>query len=284
MSALQVLSATAESFASEERREELLKKDFYSPKHCRKQASPSRSLRHIEDKHERERQGFFVYNPFISPPQRMLKRLFDDTDSFSDMDDKEMAIVKRSRESSGASRSPRRKDRDRYRHRSREGRERKVRTPSPSIHVQKVDPGPGAKALEGTSMMSQAHSPSAPHPNPHRFALFEALLKRRKVIPLPGRPGAPIDVTFYPGSDLLTDEEFEVCCVLRLTPQQYFASRKTLVENHRRIGFYRKSAAQKMLKIDVNKTGKLYDFFQENRWLPKDEVDKNYNDPEDTEV
>jgi len=101
---------------------------------------------------------------------------------------------------------------------------------------------------------------------------------------LPGRPGAPIDVTFFPGSDLLTDEEFEVCCVLRLTPQQYFASRKTLVENHRRIGFYRKSAAQKMLKIDVNKTGKLYDFFQENRWLPKDEFDKTYIDPEDVEV
>ena len=111
--------------------------------------------------------------------------------------------------------------------------------------------------------------------------MFDQLRTGKKVIPCPGRPGHPMDVSFLPMADQLQDDEFEVCCVLRMPPEVYFDSRRTLITNHRRQGFYRKSAAQKMLKIDVNKTGKLYDFCQSKGWLPKDEHDNSYHDPID---
>lgn len=265
---LGMLSETAESINENDENARLNR----SPRHCRKSPSPTRSLKPILDEEERVKQGIFVFNPFTLPRQGLGKRLLvtEEGDSFSD-EDVVMANA------SKGSRSPKRKEKKRSRRRERSKESRAPRrAPSPNIHVPKVDPGPGTKLME--------EHPTGPHPNPHRYQLFEALLKRKKVIPLPGRPGAPIDISYYPGCDLLTDEEFEVCCVLRLTPQQYFASRKTLVENHRNYGFYRKSAAQKMLKIDVNKTGKLYDFFQENGWLPRDEQDKHYQDPEDVSI
>lgn len=264
MLSLGVLSATAEDMNDENMEQPVNK----SPRHCRKSPTPIRSLKPITDESERARQGIFTYNPFAIVADRTIgKRILvvtEELESFSD-DDKAHSRS-----------SPKRQDRKRTRReRSREPKAR--RAPSPTLHIAKVDPGPGTK-------FTPDEHPTGPHPNPRRYQLFEALLKRKKVIPLPGRPGAPIDISYYPGCDLLTDEEFEVCCVLRLTPQQYFASRKTLVENHRNFGFYRKSAAQKMLKIDVNKTGKLYDFFQDNGWLPRDEVDKSYHDPEDVSV
>jgi hypothetical protein len=251
-----------------------------SPRLSRKSTSPVRSLRPVLDARERIRQGIFVFDP-LSVHTRKKQEHFHplnpfievDADSFSDND------YYGGSPSLTTTTTASRKRRDR-KDRSKSSRRDRTRQPrrSPSPSVSKVDPGPGTKHTPDD------YTAAGPHPNPHRYTLFEALLKRRKVIPLPGRPGAPIDISFYPGCALLTDEEFEVCCVLRLTPQQYFASRKTLVENHRKFGFYRKSAAQKMLKIDVNKTGKLYDFFQQHHWLPLDEFDTNYYDPENVLV
>lgn len=112
------------------------------------------------------------------------------------------------------------------------------------------------------------HLPADQDPNQiaHRVALFEALLVRRRNS---GVPGSPLDITDAPGSSLLDDDEFELCSNLRLYPLQYFQSRDTLVTNYHTRGFYKKSAAQKMLRIDVNKTGKLYDYFVSRRWMPE---------------
>ena len=40
---------------------------------------------------------------------------------------------------------------------------------------------------------------------------------------------------------------------------------------HHSVGYFRKSAAQKMLRIDVNKTGKLFMIFGEAEWIPEAE-------------
>lgn len=71
-----------------------------------------------------------------------------------------------------------------------------------------------------------------------------------------------------PAADLLDDIEFEMCCGLRLSPAQYFQSRKILLDNFWKRGWYNKSAAQKMLRIDVNKTGKLWEFLVTKGWMP----------------
>jgi hypothetical protein len=79
----------------------------------------------------------------------------------------------------------------------------------------------------------------------------------------------PMDICDAPGVLLLTEDEFVACCCLRIRPALYFHARNTLLHNfHHGIGYFRKSAAQKMLRIDVNKTGKLYDFLVKQRWLP----------------
>lgn len=113
----------------------------------------------------------------------------------------------------------------------------------------------------------------------HRRKIWERMMNKRKSTNGSGGGGGstsvgsargvtPLDISDYAGSSLLDDDEFQLCSSLRLFPIQYFQSRKTLVDNYKKIGFYKKSAAQKMLKIDVNKTGKLYDFFTDRRWMP----------------
>jgi hypothetical protein len=113
-----------------------------------------------------------------------------------------------------------------------------------------------------------------------RTDAYLAIYKRRKTPGamallgsnrLSGIGGTPLDITRSPGASLLDDTEFELCSLLRLQPLQYFQSRDTLLKNYGEKGFYRKSAAQKMLHIDVNKTGRLYDFFVRMNWMPETE-------------
>ena len=105
--------------------------------------------------------------------------------------------------------------------------------------------------------------------------IFTEIASRKRTMQLTGRPGAPINVSDQAFAQCLEIQEFEVCCFLRISPIQYYQSRDILFRNYQRQGFYKKSAAQKMLRIDVNKTGRIYDFCIENRWLPRDEFDMN---------
>lgn len=82
----------------------------------------------------------------------------------------------------------------------------------------------------------------------------------------------PMDISTCPGVRLLTEDEYIACSLLRIRPALYFHARNTLLHNyHHSVGYFRKSAAQKMLRIDVNKTGKLYDFLVRQNWMPESE-------------
>ena len=81
-----------------------------------------------------------------------------------------------------------------------------------------------------------------------------------------------MDISTCPGVCLLTQDEYIACSLLRIRPALYFHARNTLLHNfHHSVGYFRKSAAQKMLRIDVNKTGKLYDFLVRQNWIPEAE-------------
>jgi len=91
----------------------------------------------------------------------------------------------------------------------------------------------------------------------------------------------PMDISTCPGIRLLTEEEYIACSLLRIRPALYFHARNTLLHNfHHSVGYFRKSAAQKMLRIDVNKTGKLYDFLVRQNWLPEAEGGESRPEPE----
>lgn len=69
------------------------------------------------------------------------------------------------------------------------------------------------------------------------------------------------------GFSELTPEELRTCQVLRLFPNQYFEMKMALLGAWRTQGHYTKTAAQKMCRVDVNKTGKLYDWFTSIGWM-----------------
>jgi hypothetical protein len=103
-----------------------------------------------------------------------------------------------------------------------------------------------------------------------------------KNFPVNSRHGStPMDISTCPGVKLLSEEEYTACSLLRIRPALFFHARSTLLHNfHHSVGYFRKSAAQKMLRIDVNKTGKLYDFLVKQNWLPQTENGQCKAEPE----
>ncbi|KAF9387165.1 hypothetical protein CPB97_002893 [Podila verticillata] len=85
--------------------------------------------------------------------------------------------------------------------------------------------------------------------------------------------GQPLSVVGKPGYDQLHPHEARIASTLRLSPAQYLSCKKTLILASRQ--FYavkggkqfRKSDAQKLCRIDVNKTSQLWEVFARIGWL-----------------
>ncbi|XP_059610313.1 transcriptional adapter 2A isoform X1 [Phlebotomus argentipes] len=70
----------------------------------------------------------------------------------------------------------------------------------------------------------------------------------------------PMNIIGLSGYEKLSEEEREFCSNLRLQPDVFFTHRETLVSANAVLGYLPLSEARKLLKIDVNKTRKLYDY------------------------
>ncbi|CAG8433625.1 10920_t:CDS:1 [Diversispora eburnea] len=83
--------------------------------------------------------------------------------------------------------------------------------------------------------------------------------------------GQPLSISHLPHFNALHPKEVIVASTLRLTPVQYLTSKNTLVSAAQRYVQrslpFRKSDAQKLLRIDVNKASKLWEFFQQVKWI-----------------
>ncbi|CAG8457136.1 28649_t:CDS:2 [Dentiscutata erythropus] len=81
----------------------------------------------------------------------------------------------------------------------------------------------------------------------------------------------PLEISHLLRYEVLHKTEATVASLLRLTPVQYLTSKYILLSASRRYKErmlpFRKSDAQKMLKIDVNKSSKLWEFFGQANWL-----------------
>ncbi|WVR03914.1 hypothetical protein IAU60_000913 [Kwoniella sp. DSM 27419] len=75
------------------------------------------------------------------------------------------------------------------------------------------------------------------------------------------KPPAPLNLANAASLDLLSPEEQNLCSSLRVLPKPYLVIKEMyLRENERRQGYLKRRDARKMLKIDVNKSGPIFDF------------------------
>ncbi|KAF9916742.1 hypothetical protein BX616_002956 [Lobosporangium transversale] len=85
--------------------------------------------------------------------------------------------------------------------------------------------------------------------------------------------GQPLSITDKPGIEYLHPHEAKIASILRLSPAQYLNCKQTIILASRDYFAvpngkpFRKSDAQKMCRIDVNKTSRLWEFFAKVGWL-----------------
>ncbi|KAF9295762.1 Transcriptional adapter ada2 [Mortierella antarctica] len=88
-----------------------------------------------------------------------------------------------------------------------------------------------------------------------------------KATPPVRKPANPLNIQNAEGIHLLTAPEQALCSTLRIFPKSYMIIKEELLKEHARLGGLKRRQAREMIKIDVNKTGKIYDFFVEAGWI-----------------
>ncbi|KAI7881193.1 Homeodomain-like protein [Mucor mucedo] len=83
--------------------------------------------------------------------------------------------------------------------------------------------------------------------------------------------GSPLDISQLPYYDTLHPGEVNIASTLRLTPEQYLKCKRSLIlaaEQFDKLDIsFRKSDAQKCVRIDVNKTSTLWSVFSRLGWF-----------------
>jgi transcriptional adapter 2-alpha len=81
-------------------------------------------------------------------------------------------------------------------------------------------------------------------------------------------PAAPLNLANSPSLHLLTPPEQILCSNLRILPKPYLVIKETLVREYaRRGGKLRRREARELVKIDVNKTSRVWDFLVQAGYL-----------------
>ncbi|KAF9284252.1 Transcriptional adapter ada2 [Mortierella alpina] len=88
-----------------------------------------------------------------------------------------------------------------------------------------------------------------------------------KAAPVVRKPANPLNIQNAEGIHLLTVPEQALCSTLRIFPKSYMIIKEQLLKEHARLGGLKRRQARELIKIDVNKTGKIYDFFVEAGWI-----------------
>lgn len=107
----------------------------------------------------------------------------------------------------------------------------------------------------------------------HRQALIDSG-QNLSPLPLPSlgrKPAARLDISGTPGVEQLRPVERELCSNLRLLPQDYQNYKSILIKEYEKQGSLRLAQARVLIRIDVNKTRKMYNFFLEQGWIKQPE-------------
>ncbi|XP_030078182.1 transcriptional adapter 2-alpha isoform X4 [Microcaecilia unicolor] len=83
------------------------------------------------------------------------------------------------------------------------------------------------------------------------------------------RNAPPLNLSGLPGTEKLNEKEKELCQVVRLVPGAYLEYKSALVNECSKQGGLRLAQARALIKIDVNKTRKIYDFLIREGYISK---------------
>ena len=110
---------------------------------------------------------------------------------------------------------------------------------------------PGASPVRHPLAQSVVHSPSIGLSLP---------LSRKTAL-------NPLDITTIDGTDLLSEDEKQLCTNLRLFPRAYLSVKDIILKEYAQNGSIKRKAVRSLLKIDSNKAGRIFDFFLEMGWI-----------------
>ncbi|XP_064403116.1 transcriptional adapter 2-alpha-like [Halichondria panicea] len=77
----------------------------------------------------------------------------------------------------------------------------------------------------------------------------------------------PLDITFSAGVELLEEDEKELCSSTRIQPMPYLQYKKTVLAEYEKHSRLTLAECRKLLKIDVNKTRKIFNLFVSRGWI-----------------
>lgn len=81
------------------------------------------------------------------------------------------------------------------------------------------------------------------------------------------KPAPPLDIVLLPGYEKLTEEEKELCSNARIVPLTFFALKEVLINESKKNNGIRLATARQLIKIDVNKTRKLFNFLRDRNLI-----------------
>ena len=106
------------------------------------------------------------------------------------------------------------------------------------------------------------------NPTTHPASLAGNLLAAQSAhLPQQRRSAPPLDIVGLPGYDKLNDSERQLCSVSRLVPESYIEFRNILIAECRKSNGIRLAQARTLIKIDVNKTRKIFDYLLDEKLI-----------------
>lgn len=141
--------------------------------------------------------------------------------------------------------------------------------------VSRHSTGPDPRRMAEHDSVEREGTPKLPVSAPpvRRLRKYIDFLTRASPLTL-SFPAAPLNLANSPSLHLLTPGEQTLCSQLRILPKPYLVIKETLVREYaRRGGKLRRREARDLVKIDVNKTSRIWDFLVQAGFL------KINNDP-----
>lgn len=130
--------------------------------------------------------------------------------------------------------------------------------PSSGLHTPPYSDSPSVKGEPGKTITNGI--PNGVPPKPERFPLQSL----DKVTPL------KLDSENTADFQLLTDQEQEVCRLLRVQPKAYMVMKDAVMrEAMKNGGALKKKNVKEICRIDSSKSNKLFDFFVWSGWIAK---------------